>query len=125
MSARYRKHYVKHKRKFGLKNVSRRVLWAIGIGIVAVYILVFYNYFVLPTGFRWKALYGDTNYPEGYEIHGIDISHYQGNIDWARLREDQIEGCQVRFIVMKATEGVGVLDDNFNDNFLSSIIFRI
>lgn len=120
MSARYRKHYVKHKRKFGLKNVSRRVLWAIGIGIVAVYILVFYNYFVLPTGFRWKALYGDTNYPEGYEIHGIDISHYQGNIDWARLREDQIEGCQVRFIVMKATEGVGVLDDNFNDNFFQA-----
>jgi lysozyme len=81
-----------------LKNVSRRVLWAIGIGIVAVYILVFYNYFVLPTGFRWKALYGDTNYPEGYEI----------------------EGCQVRFIVMKATEGVGVLDDNFNDNFFQA-----
>ena len=23
---------------------------------------------------------------EGYEIHGIDISHYQGKIDWEQLK---------------------------------------
>ena len=46
----------------------------------------FYSYFVSPTGFRWRALFGDTNYPAGYELHGIDISPYQGTIDCDPLR---------------------------------------
>ena len=43
--------------------------------MVTVYVFLFYHFFVGPTGFRWRALYGDAEYPEGYEIHGIDISH--------------------------------------------------
>lgn len=74
-------------------------------------------FFVGPTGFRWRALYGDANYPEGYEIHGIDISHYQGNIDWDALQNAMIEKCPVRFIIIKSTEGSSKLDENFNDNF--------
>ena len=57
--------------------------WWIGGGvIVALYVWFFYYFFVGPFGFRWRALYGTVNYPEGYEIHGIDISHHQGRIDW-------------------------------------------
>lgn len=60
----------------------------------------FYSYFVSPTGFRWRALFGDTNYPAGYEIHGIDISHYQGTIDWDKLRDSNIEGYPLRFVMI-------------------------
>ena len=35
--------------------------------MVAAYIWVFYYFFVGPTGFRWRALYGDAKYPDGYE----------------------------------------------------------
>ena len=56
--------------------------WTGGIAIVAVYVYFFYYIFVGPFGFRWRALYGEVSYPEGYEIHGIDISHHQGRIDW-------------------------------------------
>jgi hypothetical protein len=28
------------------------------------------------------------SYPEGYEIHGIDISHHQGRINWDELKEN-------------------------------------
>ena len=70
-----------------------------------------------PTGFRWRALYGDTEYPEGYEIHGIDISHYQGKIDWEQLKNAMIKGCPVRFVIIKSTEGSSRLDDNFRENF--------
>jgi len=91
--------------------------WVGGIGMVILYVWGFYYFFVSPTGFRWQALYGDAKYPEGYEIHGIDISHYQGDIEWDKLQNAMIKGCPVRFIMIKATEGSTKLDDNFNDNF--------
>lgn len=80
----------------------------------------FYEFFVSSTGFRWRALYGDADYPDGYEIHGIDISHYQGEIDWQLLRNGMIGGCPLRFVMIKATEGADKLDDNFNDNFYNA-----
>ena len=93
--------------------------WWLGGGLVVVgYIWVFYYFFVSPFGFRWRALYGDANYPEGYDIHGIDISHYQGVIDWEELRNNgMIAKCPVRFVMIKATEGATRIDKNFNDNF--------
>lgn len=51
-----------------------------GITVTALYIWAFWYFFVGPTGFRWRAFYGDVKYPEGYEIHGIDISRYQGKL---------------------------------------------
>lgn len=91
--------------------------WIGGFSVVCLYVWIFYYFFVGPYGFRWKAIYGDAEYPEGYEIHGIDISHYQGKIDWNRLSRAMIEKCPVRFIVIKATEGSGMIDENFNENF--------
>ena len=82
-----------------------------------VYVLVFYHFFVSPFSFRWKAFYGDTKYPEGFSIQGIDISHYQGRINWAVLRESTFEDFPIRFVFIKATEGASLLDENFNDNF--------
>src|SRR3712207_3583490 len=74
-----------------LRQFSRKALWIGGILIVLLYIWAFYYFFVSPTGFRWRALYGEPNYPEGYDIHGIDISHYQGTIDWDELRNAMIK----------------------------------
>lgn len=92
--------------------------WWLGGGLVIIlYVWLFYYFFVSPFGFRWRALYGDANYPEGYEIHGIDISHYQGNIDWDKLSGAMIEKCPIRFVVIKATEGAGLIDENFKTNF--------
>ena len=63
-------------------------------------------------------MYGDVSYPEGYEIHGIDISHHQGDIDWAELRDKGlINKLPIRFIMIKATEGSTQIDENFIDNF--------
>ena len=91
-----------------------------GFLVVAVYIGVFYYFFVGPTGFRWRALYGDAEYPEGYEIQGIDISHYQGKIDWEALRNAMINKAPVRFVIVKATEGSSIIDETFNENFYQS-----
>lgn len=77
-------------------------------------------FFVGPTGFRWRALYGDANYPQGYSIHGIDISHYQGIIDWDKLSEATVDGNPLKFVIIKSTEGTSSLDENFNDNFFQA-----
>ena len=116
-----RRHQSRRTRKkhkvFFWKRLPRwvRILLLFLGGIV--YAWVFYYFFVSPTGFRWRALYGDAEYPEGYEIHGIYISHYQGYIDWSKLKTAKIKNSPVRFILIKSTEGSNKLDENFNDNF--------
>lgn len=100
-----------------MHRYPRWAWWIGGIAIILVYIWAFYYFFVSPTGFRWRALYGDAEYPEGYEIHGIDISHYQGEIDWEQLKNAMIKGCPVRFVIIKSTEGASRLDDHFRENF--------
>lgn len=101
---------------------SRRGCLFGGVGILAVYIFIFYYVFVSPTGFRWRALYGDAKYPQGYDIHGIDISHYQGNIDWHKFSNNAlIDGNPPRFIFIKATEGTTRVDPNFEQNFAGAL----
>lgn len=104
-----------HNRSHHTRN--KRVWWLFGILVSIVYVWVFYYFFVSPTGFRWRALYGDQKYPEGYEIQGIDISHYQGEIDWQKLRTAIINKCPIRFVIIKSTEGASLMDECFDDNF--------
>ena len=99
---------------FGRFGVS---VW-VGIVLVAIaYIGLFYYFFVGPYSFRWKAIYGEPTYPEGYNVRGIDISHYQTSIKWEKLRNASINNDPVRFVIIKATEGKDLFDDDFNDNF--------
>lgn len=101
------------------RSISRRrlALYIGGIVVVGIYVYLFYYFFVGPFGFRWRAIYGDANYPKGYDIRGIDISHYQGDIDWEELGGAMIEGSPLRFVMIKATEGSTRLDEKFNENF--------
>lgn len=54
------------------------------------------------------------NYPSDmdYPISGIDVSHYQGEIDW-NVMEDQ----NMDFAFIKATEGSSSVDECFNSNW--------
>lgn len=105
-----------------LQRLPRWAYWIGGFSVVAAYVVVFHYFFVSPFGFRWRALYGDLSSPEGYEIHGIDISHYQGDIDWEVLRnQGMIDKCPIRFVMIKATEGTDRIDEKFADNFEQSL----
>lgn len=90
------------------------------IVLVLLSIFVLLSYFLTPFTTRWRALYGDIVYPEGYSIHGIDVSHHQGNINWEKVADAEINKEPVAFVVIKATEGKSFLDDNFNDNFFNA-----
>ncbi len=47
-----------------------------------------------------------------YELQGIDVSHYQGTIDWKQIQEQDIA-----FALIKATEGSSYVDACFYDNW--------
>ncbi len=104
-------------KKSALHRYPKWAWWVGGLSIIGLYVCLFYYFFVGPYGFRWRAIYGDAKYPDGYEIRGIDVSHYQGDIDWELLKTAMIEKCPVRFIMIKATEGSSRLDTNFKENF--------
>lgn len=113
---------VSHPRRKGHKRFSlkRWPLWAVWTGAIligAIYLFIFYYFFVGPYSFRWKAMYGDPVYPEGFDVHGIDVSHYQSNIDWELVRNASLDTSPIRFVFIKATEGVSIMDENFNQNF--------
>lgn len=93
------------------------VKWFGGIIAAVCYAYLFYAYVVSPFTVRWKGMYGEADYPEGYSIRGIDISHHQGKINWEKLQHAKIGDETVSFVFIKATEGQSLLDENFNDNF--------
>ncbi len=110
-----RKHSGKIARWFG--NSRSTWICVVGVAVAAAYAFFLYSYFVLPFGVRWRALYGDPTYPVGYEIHGIDISHHQGKIDWVKLSRAMVDRTYLAFVMVKATEGADYLDECFDENF--------
>ncbi|WP_418696585.1 glycoside hydrolase family 25 protein [Bacteroides sp.] len=89
--------------------------------IILVFSAGFYWFCIRPYAYRWKACPGEKGYgvcmPCDYEVHGIDISHYQGTIDWEKLAYDKNPRFPLHFIFLKATEGGDHGDDTFEHNF--------
>ena len=54
------------------------------------------------------------NYPKmsHYPIHGLDVSHHQGKIEWNKIREESFH-----FAYIKATEGGNYKDPEFIKNW--------
>jgi lysozyme len=60
------------------------------------------------------------NIPEGYSIHGIDVSRYQSVIAWEEVKEMKVKNIQPGFAFIKATEGIGNTDPQFGRNWKRS-----
>lgn len=110
------KRRVRSRKRNLFRRLPSHLLWGLLSVVIVIYIYFLYTTFVGPYSFRWKAIYGEVTYPEG-SVRGIDISHYQENIDWDRLRNATLQDSPVQFIFIKATEGTDKFDSNFNQNF--------
>jgi len=60
----------------------------------------------------FTACQGPTERLEGYEVHGIDVSHHQAEINWDTIAVQEID-----FVFMKATEGLELVDKRFAYNW--------
>lgn len=115
------------KRKVKKKTVKELPSWCrylLYVLVIIVFVSGFYFFFIRPYAYRWKPCYGLKGYgicmPAGYQVHGIDISHYQGDVNWNRLEQTRQGQFPINFIFMKATEGGDYADDKFVANFDSA-----
>lgn len=84
--------------------IKKRMFWTGVLALVFMAVL-----FLLVMG---KRLRPNLLFAGRYALDGVDVSHYQGEIDWARLREQGID-----FAYIKATEGSSLTDDCFAANW--------
>lgn len=115
------------KRKGKKKTHKEMPAWCrhlLGVLVVMAFVSGFYYFFIRPYAYRWKPCYGLKGYgvcmPAGYKVHGIDISHYQGDINWKMLKQTHQGQFPIEFIFMKATEGGDYPDKRFVANFDSA-----
>ena len=57
-----------------------------------------------------------SNIPQSYPVLGIDVSHYQGKINWKQVSAIQHENDSIQFAFVKATEGISVKDSDYSFN---------
>lgn len=106
--------------------------WKFVIAILLIILLSPFYYAYIIKGFsstwRWiKDLGEDPSYrtyssfdiriPKGYDIHGIDVSSYQGKIDWKKVKAMREDDVKVDFAFIKATEGLFLVDPYFQRNW--------
>ena len=106
------------------KEIPAWVRYLLYVLVIVVFVSGFYFFFIRPYAYRWKPCYGLKGYgicmPAGYRVHGIDVSHYQGDINWKMLEQTRQGQFPIQFIFMKATEGGDYADDRFAANFDSA-----
>lgn len=81
-------------------------------GLVAFFVM--YQWFADPR----RQAYG-IKMPEGFAVHGIDVSRWQGEINWAELEKIRSgkDSIAISFAFIKATEGVSLIDPKFETNW--------
>lgn len=60
------------------------------------------------------------NIPQGYSIHGIDVSKYQSQIAWSQVKAMHIKNINPGFAFIKATEGTSNYDPQFSSNWANA-----
>lgn len=122
-----RKPAAKKKQSNSLSIYSKIVL----AGLLLVLLSPFYYGYVLRSfsaSWRWILDIGQNpNYrtyknfnvqiPSGYTMHGIDVSSYQGKINWQKVKAMDDDGVHISFAFIKATEGILSMDPYFQRNW--------
>lgn len=105
----------KRKKKNSAKKILVTLLILSALAITANYGIRFFNKpkFVHYPGFG-------IDMPVNYEIHGIDVSRHQAEIDWNDVKAMQIKNIKIGFGFIKATEGVQNVDDQFDNNWAAA-----
>lgn len=88
--------------------------------------IIFILFFLVGIYLVWRVFsekigdwtYGDfgENIPEEYPVLGMDISHYQGEINWDQVAAMRIDDDSIQFVFIKATEGLNLEDDRKRQN---------
>lgn len=99
------------------KKKKFRLYWNIFILLfsITVIIIIGVNLFIVRPHIFYPGF--EINIPPGYEIHGIDVSWYQRNINWQEVSAMESGGIKIGFTFIKATEGITRVDKQFSRNW--------
>jgi lysozyme len=102
------------------KSLRRRILWIVllTIAITAVFI-IYERFFSRKESFVRYPEFG-ISIPAGYSIHGIDVSRYQQQVAWDEVQSMKVKDISLGFVFIKATEGIGNVDPQFQRNWKKS-----
>ena len=116
------------KQSFG-KRILLVTLLLCGIAVLAF----FYRNHLIRYGYKaWrleKRLFNKEtgsatkiSFPKGYTVHGIDVSRWQTDVDFSKLKAADLNGDTINFsfAFIKATEGILLEDPTFIDNWESA-----
>jgi lysozyme len=100
------------KKKNSFRNIFLFILFLVGLFAAVLYI----NKYVSGPKFVRYPGFG-IDIPEQYQIHGIDVSRHQSTINWTDVKAMQIKKVKIGFAFIKATEGLGSVDEEFRNNW--------
>ena len=86
---------------------NKRIVLPIVIGLVLI--------LIAGIGVFAKVIKLNTIFISNYDVKGVDVSHYQGEISWEVLAAEDLD-----FAYIKATEGSSFVDDRFAQNWEES-----
>jgi len=100
-------------------------------GLTLILLSPFYYAYVIKffaSSWRWvRDIGSNPNYriyesfgiriPRNYSVHGIDVSAYQGKIDWQMVKSMSEDSVHISFAYIKATEGIAQVDPYFQRNW--------
>lgn len=101
------------------------------VGLTLILLSPFYYAYVIKffaSSWRWvRDIGSNPNYriyesfgiriPRNYSVHGIDVSAYQGKIDWTLVKSMSEDSVHISFAYIKATEGIAQVDPYFQRNW--------
>lgn len=97
-------------------KISKRIIALSVAVLIVISLIIFYLY----KQHKYKPAHIpniSTAILAQYNMHGIDVSKYQGDIDWETLATTPFDNKQMRFSFIKATEGLDITDEQFKDNW--------
>lgn len=93
-----------------------RIFFWLCLLIAAIYFLV--NYLTPKPHIFYRGF--QIEIPNGFEIHGIDVSKYQNVVNWKEVKNMEEKGIKIGFVFIKATEGTSIVDDQFRRNWVKA-----
>jgi lysozyme len=94
--------------------------WKAKIAIIlSIFLVGYLGYLVLntksPPNNEMFFDYG-SQIPQSYPVLGVDVSHYQGEINWEQVSSMNVKNDTIQFAYIKATEGITIVDDKSKYN---------
>jgi lysozyme len=100
------------------KKRFRRIIFTImGLAILGIAGSMFYQWLQYQKAKSTHYPEFGISIPNGYSIHGIDVSKYQHLIAWEEVKKMNIRGIQMGFAFIKATQGTGTTDPQYYRNW--------